>query len=36
VDENAAALGVVLDHDDFVALDAEFPPPLHARPLEML
>jgi diketogulonate reductase-like aldo/keto reductase len=36
VDENAAALGVVLDRDDFVALDAQFPPPLHARPLEML
>jgi diketogulonate reductase-like aldo/keto reductase len=36
VDENAAALQVVLDHDDLVALDAEFPPPLHAEPLEML
>lgn len=36
VDENAAALEVVLDHDDFVALDAEFPPPLHPQPLEML
>jgi diketogulonate reductase-like aldo/keto reductase len=36
VEENATALEVVLDHDDFVALDAEFPPPLHAEPLEML
>jgi diketogulonate reductase-like aldo/keto reductase len=36
VDEDAAALEVVLDQDDFVALDAEFPPPLHAQPLEML
>jgi diketogulonate reductase-like aldo/keto reductase len=36
VDENAAALEVVLDHDDLVALDAEFPPPQHAQPLEML
>jgi diketogulonate reductase-like aldo/keto reductase len=36
VDENAAALEVVLDHDDLVALDAEFPPPQRAQPLEML
>ena len=36
VDEDAAALEVVLDQADFVALDAEFPPPLHAQPLEML
>jgi diketogulonate reductase-like aldo/keto reductase len=34
--ENRAALDVTLDRDDLVALDAEFPPPLRARPLEML
>ena len=34
--ENRAALEIQLDHDDLVALDAEFPPPLHAEPLEML
>jgi Aldo/keto reductase family len=30
--ENRAALEVTLDHDDLVALDAEFPPPLYAQP----
>jgi hypothetical protein len=34
--ENRAALDITLDHEDLVALDAEFPPPLHAQPLEML
>jgi diketogulonate reductase-like aldo/keto reductase len=34
--ENRAALEVSLDHDDLVALDAEFPPPLRRQPLEML
>jgi len=34
--ENRAAVDVALDHDDFVALDAEFPPPLQYQPLEML
>jgi diketogulonate reductase-like aldo/keto reductase len=34
--ENRAALEIHLDHDDLVALDAEFPPPLHAQPLEVL
>lgn len=34
--ENRAALEVTLDHDDLVALDAEFPPPLRRQPLEML
>ena len=34
--ENRAALEIVLDPDDRVALDAEFPPPLHAQPLEVL
>jgi diketogulonate reductase-like aldo/keto reductase len=36
VDENRAALDVGLDRDDLAALDAEFPPPLHPQPLEML
>ena len=36
VDENRAALDVELDRDDLAALDAEFPPPLHPQPLEML
>jgi diketogulonate reductase-like aldo/keto reductase len=36
VEENAAVPEVVLGHDDFVGLDAEFPPPPHAEPLEML
>jgi diketogulonate reductase-like aldo/keto reductase len=34
--ENRAALEITLDHDDLVALDAEFPPPLRRQPLEML
>jgi diketogulonate reductase-like aldo/keto reductase len=34
--ENRAALEVTLGRDDLAALDAEFPPPLHAQPLEML
>jgi diketogulonate reductase-like aldo/keto reductase len=34
--ENGAALAIVLDDDELSALDAEFPPPLHAQPLEML
>ena len=34
--ENRAALEIVLHPDDRVALDAEFPPPLHAQPLEVL
>jgi diketogulonate reductase-like aldo/keto reductase len=34
--ENRAALEIHLDRDDLVALDAEFPPPLRAQPLEML
>jgi diketogulonate reductase-like aldo/keto reductase len=34
--ENRAALEIVLDPDDRVAQDAEFPPPLHAQPLEVL
>jgi diketogulonate reductase-like aldo/keto reductase len=33
--ENGAALAIVLDDDQLSALDAEFPPPLHAQPLEM-
>jgi diketogulonate reductase-like aldo/keto reductase len=36
VDENRAALAVDLERDDLAALDAEFPPPLHRQPLEML
>ena len=36
VDENHAALAIHLDRDALDALDAEFPPPLHAQPLEML
>jgi diketogulonate reductase-like aldo/keto reductase len=36
VDENLAAVHIGLDRDDLAALDAEFPPPLHSRPLEML
>jgi diketogulonate reductase-like aldo/keto reductase len=36
VDENRAALAIHLDRDALAALDAEFPPPLHARPLEVL
>lgn len=34
--ENRAALEVTLDRDDLAQLDAEFPPPLRAQPLEML
>jgi diketogulonate reductase-like aldo/keto reductase len=34
--EDRAALEIILERDDLAALDAEFPPPLHARPLEML
>ncbi len=36
VDENRAALDIRLDHDDLSALDAAFPAPSHAQPLEML
>ncbi len=36
VDENHAALAIHLDRDALDALDAEFPPSLHAQPLEML
>jgi diketogulonate reductase-like aldo/keto reductase len=35
-DENRAALDIELGHDDLKALDAEFPPPVRAQPLEML
>ena len=35
-DENRAALDIELSHDDLKALDAEFPPPARAQPLEML
>jgi diketogulonate reductase-like aldo/keto reductase len=34
--ENRASLDIHLDHDELVALDAEFPPPLRAQPLDML
>ena len=34
--ENRAALEIELTRDELAALGAEFPPPLHARPLEML
>jgi len=34
--ENRAAPDVDLSREDFTALDAELPPPLHARLLEML
>jgi diketogulonate reductase-like aldo/keto reductase len=34
--ENRAALEICLDRDDLAVLDQEFPPPLHAKPLEML
>ena len=33
--ENRAALAIHLDRDALAALDAEFPPPLHAQPLEV-
>ena len=36
VDEIRGALDIVLDRDDLKALDAEFPPPVRAQPLEML
>jgi diketogulonate reductase-like aldo/keto reductase len=36
VHENRAALEIHLDRDALAALDAEFPPPLHAQPLEVL
>ncbi len=32
--ENRAALAIHLDRDALAALDAEFPPPLHAQPLK--
>jgi diketogulonate reductase-like aldo/keto reductase len=35
-DENRAALDVHLDQADLDLIDRAFPPPLHARPLEML
>ena len=34
--ENRAALENLVDSNDLAALDQEFPPPLHAQPLEML
>jgi diketogulonate reductase-like aldo/keto reductase len=34
--ENRAALDVHLDQADLDLIDRAFPPPLHARPLEML
>jgi hypothetical protein len=34
--ENRAALAIHLDRDALAALDAEFSPPLHAQPLEVL
>jgi diketogulonate reductase-like aldo/keto reductase len=36
VHENRAALAIHLDRDALAALDAEFPPPLHAQPLEVI
>jgi diketogulonate reductase-like aldo/keto reductase len=36
VDEDLAALDLLLTHDDFVALDRAFPPPRAPKPLEML
>ena len=36
VEENFQALGLVLDAEDLRALDAAFPPPRRATPLEML
>jgi diketogulonate reductase-like aldo/keto reductase len=36
VDENLAALDLLLSHDDFVTLDRAFPPPRSAQPLDML
>ena len=36
VDDNLAALDLLLTHDDFTALDHAFPPPSHAEPLDML
>jgi diketogulonate reductase-like aldo/keto reductase len=36
VDEDLAAIDLLLTHDDFVALDRAFPPPRSAKPLDML
>lgn len=36
IDENLAALDLLLTRDDFTALDRAFPPPKQAKPLEML
>ena len=36
VRENAAARGIVLDHDDMALLDRAFPPPTRPRALEVL
>lgn len=36
IDENLAALDLLLTHNDFTALDRAFPPPKQAKPLEML
>ena len=36
VEENLRALDIALDADDFAALDAAFPPPTGAAPLEVL
>jgi diketogulonate reductase-like aldo/keto reductase len=36
VDENCAALDIVLSAEDLAALDAAFPPPRRKRALEML
>ena len=36
VDEDLAAIDLLLTHDDFVGLDRAFPPPRKARPLDML
>jgi diketogulonate reductase-like aldo/keto reductase len=36
VDDNLGALDLLLNRDDFAALDRAFPPPSHAQPLDML
>jgi diketogulonate reductase-like aldo/keto reductase len=36
VDEDLAAIDLLLTHDDLVALDRAFPPPRSAKPLDML
>lgn len=36
IEENIGSLSITLEHEDYVTLDAAFPPPSRKKPLEML